>query len=215
VIYEKKNGLPRFKTRFFDESADQPFNVSSEYRFIRGNFQNTSFLETQEVSFIQEVLSWLDSNTSRKHLEEELVVVHIRRGDYVETLHKASIGLLQRDYFINALTILNKLNHDLVVVSDCSNSLEIREIYDLEPKYFFGSNETDLECLRILSESRFIVGSNSTFSWWGAYLSYSRNHSRDVKFILPFPFYKTLPRPKEQLNFPGVKFIKSKFEDMS
>lgn len=94
------------------------------------------------------------------------VAVHVRRGDYVNNPHY--FDLLTTDYY--AREIANFPAYEIVFFSD-----------DIQfcMKFFSGmkidcvfSNEPDpVTDMRKIAGCDYIIGSNSTFAWWGAWLA--------------------------------------------
>ena len=104
------------------------------------------------------------------------IVVHIRRGDY---RNESTFGLLGRDYYSKAFGIIQEQfpNHPIWVFSD-----EISEAKSILA--FIPQNriqyiaDVDGESAASLTAMRYgcaYIIANSTFSWWGAFLSTSEN----------------------------------------
>ena len=115
------------------------------------------------------------------------VCVHVRRGDYMNPiLQKIGYRTLSKEYVEK---ILNKYfpNAEVMIVSDDLDWCKQNFIGD---KYHFADKECNNNVemdLYIQSQcSRGNVISNSTFSWWGAYL----NENENAKVVVPFPWYK-------------------------
>jgi Glycosyl transferase family 11 len=98
------------------------------------------------------------------------VCMHVRRGDYLDTGGWA----LPTSWFRDALEAVPDLDrYDLVVVSDDPAGVreELRDVGDLscEPN----SMMTDLQ---LLMNADVVITSNSSFSWWGAWLNRREAH---------------------------------------
>jgi hypothetical protein len=52
----------------------------------------------------------------------------------------------------------------------------------------FVDGNTELEDLAVLSQASSVVMSNSTFSWWGAYIAHKE---RNASIIYPSPWFNT------------------------
>jgi hypothetical protein len=104
----------------------------------------------------------------------DTVLLHIRRGDYVE---KSQIHYLQSAHYYYAAykhlnRILQAIPPKVLVFSDdiewCKNQEWIQKI----PNVSFYENENELETLaEMASCGGGAIIANSTFSWWGAILS--------------------------------------------
>lgn len=108
----------------------------------------------------------VDHHKSNKVFEKETIGIHIRRGDYV--CHELYYQLPISWYISALLSIPNWKECNIVIVSD---DLEYCKVHfdALENAFFPGGFEIDHLCLLSLCDHH-IVG-NSTFGWWGAYLS--------------------------------------------
>jgi hypothetical protein len=160
-------------------------------------FDVVGYFQTEKVAEVikNELRDYLDfhfrgqSDASEKNLENVLML-HIRRGDYVS---ENRIGMLSLDYFDSALTEILK-THSISKLNFFSNG-------DLRPTVFNSTatvqeisqpvTHTALELLAKMRSGRFFLISNSTLSWWAAYLS--TNSEKQV--FAPTPWFRTLPEP--------------------
>lgn len=98
----------------------------------------------------------------------ESVAVHVRRGDYAKIHHT-----LNASYYDRAMSLIRQRYRSplFLIFSDdldwAKRSLAVREdcIYVNEDRTL-----EDYEELMIMSRCRSVIISNSTFSWWGAWL---------------------------------------------
>jgi hypothetical protein len=106
-------------------------------------------------------------------LNTNTVVVHARRGDYIakESYHR----VLPESYYISArATVKARLltpTPTFVLISDEPAFWSTTSIFRDDNVVYF--NESDILTLYLLIHSKHIIMANSTFSWWGAYLSYA------------------------------------------
>lgn len=126
------------------------------------------------------------------------LAIHIRLGDYKNL--KSIYGGVDVRYFVNSVALARQLSGDREVwlFSDepqlASNILD-GNIANL--RIAPTSNRlTSLESLLIISKCEGIVASNSTFSWWAAFLM-----KQSAPIIFPRPFYasQTMNEPKSML----------------
>lgn len=109
------------------------------------------------------------------------VALHIRRGDYLqaENFHK---NLWETDYYQRAVELFNgetflvfcKDNQD--PEQDKADRLWCREnlpklgiTFEMAPY-----DDTEVEDLNLMASCKGIIGANSSFSWWAAFLSEAR-----------------------------------------
>jgi hypothetical protein len=121
------------------------------------------------------------------------LVVHIRRGDYKG---QTTFGLLSEQYYRSAIDIINRSHScdPIWVFSDDVN--EARKVLSWLPsgrvKYISdvdGQSAASLMAMRL--GSAYIIA-NSTFSWWGAFLSETKN----PLVIAPDPWFIGQKEPR-------------------
>ena len=124
--------------------------------------------------------------------EEKPIVIHIRRGDYLEL--ENSFGVLPETYFTEAVKLLSEedCQNNVWVFSDDSSyvknhlkKLKVKRFPELESKL---SNE---EILLLMSQAKRLVISNSTFSWWAAAWAHPNS-----KIVAPEPWFRGMPTPE-------------------
>jgi hypothetical protein len=98
--------------------------------------------------------------------------VHVRRGDYVsDPKTRAFHGVCDQMYFLNAVRLIKERNEvdRLIVFSDdtewCHNNLEFEFKTEI-----VNESICDFDQLKLLSLCRHHVMSNSSFSWWAAWI---------------------------------------------
>ena len=117
------------------------------------------------------------------NLNDDFIAVHVRRGDYISSKKTSQHhGNLKKSYFIEAVNLLRNRYGNLRVIlfSDDPKWLK-SDLKDLIPNSLIFSSQsksTDLDFF-YMTNARFFVISNSTFSWWAAFLSKKKN-----KFII-------------------------------
>ena len=103
------------------------------------------------------------------------ILLHVRRTDYFNTfyedLNTHDISL-SKEYFYSALkyiTGLIKSNYKIYVVSD-DIELVKSEFHDVGYDINFMHNHLTID-LQLIMNADYLIISNSTFSWWGAFLN--------------------------------------------
>lgn len=110
--------------------------------------------------------------------EFNLVVVHIRRTDYMD--HDYDLPL---NYFHKAIAKIDNPVNYYVFISDDPEFLG-EEFGYLSQKYISRNNEiTDFQ---FLMNADSCILSNSSFSWWGAYLNHKKAHIIAPEYWLGF-----------------------------
>jgi hypothetical protein len=123
---------------------------------------------------------------------EKPLVVHIRLGDY---LAQKSFGILSKNYFHDAIESLWNINKYKKV---WIFSNEPDKVKSYVPSHLSSSCRTiDLNLndaastLQLMKYGYGYVLSNSTFGWWGAFLSING----DVDVVVPKPWFKIAVDP--------------------
>ena len=138
-----------------------------------------------------------ESLTTKVHFNPfdppEALVIHIRRGDY---LLETKIGCLDNTYFLGILSDIRSAK-DFEEVWVIVEEEEMAQFLQTElPKntYIFTADMLDtLETLALMSLGLSYVISNSTFSWWGAFLSNHQTPKSQV--IAPSPWFREVREP--------------------
>lgn len=108
-------------------------------------------------------------------LQDDPVAIHVRRGDYLNLQHiHPPCGA---HYFTKAMKHFPKGTKFLVF----SDDIEWCKTFFKRDNFFFVDGNTDYEDLTLFSTCRNHIISNSTFGWWGAWLS----SNEDKKVIAP------------------------------
>lgn len=91
------------------------------------------------------------------------IAIHLRLGDYGSEKHP----ILPFEYYINALSLMPE--NPIIVFSEDPD--KAKEYLGLEAMYICNDPELDMN---IMSKCDYHIIGNSTFSWWGAWLSDSK-----------------------------------------
>jgi len=157
---------------YYQEKFYMRYNegVFSDNFYFDGYWQNCRYFEDIREILLKELTPKNISNQAKlylKTIDENSVSIHIRRGDYLKLQNIYNI--LSVDYYQEAIKILNKTHKHLnfFVFSDdiewCKNNLNIEATYI--------EKTTDIDDVFLMSKMGFNIISNSTFSWWGAWLN--------------------------------------------
>jgi hypothetical protein len=115
---------------------------------------------------------------------QETVAIHVRRGDYVgkENFH----GLSTEMYFRKAIDLVNGNGSSKRIVVFTEDYLTAKAMFPeawkiITPEILNLPSEN----LALMSKFAHFIGSNSSFSWWGAFLS----EKRQGFTIFPRPWF--------------------------
>ena len=154
-------------------------NLVNDNTSIQGYYQSEKyFLECKEdilkeFTFKKDILE--ESNKIISPLKDkEVVCVHVRRGDNVVN---PNFPLVSMEYIQEAMNQFVDKEYNFLVVSDDIGYC--KEVFPDGVHFSTGTSDFVDMCLMSLSDHNII--SNSSFSWWGAYL----NKSLSKKVIAP------------------------------
>jgi hypothetical protein len=159
---------------------------NSKYKYVFGFFQTAkNFLPIADI-IRKELIVKDDPTVENAEMIKQIqmsnsVCLHIRRGDYLNPRWK-NLQICTFEYYNNAINEVFKRieNPIFFVFSNTHDDLEwIKENYhfkDLNGKkeikiIYVDLNNVDYEEIRLMYNCKHFIISNSTFSWWGAYLS--------------------------------------------
>lgn len=135
----------------------------------------------QKFSFRKELLLEFEHKYGDIFSERKILAVHIRRGDYlsIDLPYLGSKGLqLPIDYYRK--NIKNLLDKDTLLIFTSDDIEFVKKEFGNHENYIF-SKENEVMDLILLSHADKMIMSNSSFSWWAAFL----NKKKDKKIIAP------------------------------
>ena len=182
-------GLHYFKVRIngFQYIRQKGFNYRPWHPsvlakiFLDGYWQSEKFFKEQE-DFIRADFSFRNQlfdiarTTELNIIKSNSVCVHIRRGDYLK--NQDVFHLVDIDYIRNAVDEISKDVESPVfyVFSDdikwCKENIKIQH----ETVFITSTNagESSLDHFQLMSKCKHFIISNSSFSWWAAWLSLNK-----------------------------------------
>lgn len=169
------------------ENKEQLDNLKSGYYLIDGYWQDEKYFKDHEKE-IKELYELPKYKISDKDL-----IIHVRRGDYItnENIHKRYF-YCDLDWYKRALSCFNF--DKLHIVSDDIKWCK-KAFAEYDPMI---PNLEEKNTLGYISSFNNIIISNSSFGWWGAYLSNTNN------IIYPSVWY-----PKNKSINPAIKTWKN------
>lgn len=162
-------------TMFHNVYAEPDWSYSpitcSDNTIIDGYFQSEKHF-AKYSDYIKNLFTFPDVirnkiDNALTKFDKKILTVHIRMGDYLQPSYMSTHFICNRDYYINALKNYNLNDYTIVVCTDDVASY-IKYI-NIENAILCNSKD-ELEDLYMLSQADSSIMSNSTFSWWGAYL---------------------------------------------
>lgn len=163
---------------------DKTFDYITDNTSIQGYFQSEKYFIDykedilKELTFKTEIL-----NKAKKIIKsltnKEIVAIHIRRGD---NIINPVFPLISLEYIQKALNEFNDKEYNFIIISD--DISYCKEVFPEGVLFSEGTNDLIDLCLMSLADHNII--SNSSFSWWGAYL----NQNINKKVITPINWFK-------------------------
>ena len=125
---------------------------------------------------------------------EKPLVVHIRLGDYK---NESDFGMLSEAYFSAAIQdqLKSEKYGAIWLFSDeleAAQQMLPKEL-PIKVRLIQEVDESAAATLQVMRFGHGYVIANSTFSWWGAFLSLNS----DAKVIAPSPWFRNLPEPAQ------------------
>lgn len=157
---------------------------------LKGFFQSEKYFDEKLVRHLFEIDAETETYIREKYghiLQLKPVAINVRRGDYLKVEYKHPV--CRMSYFDKAMTYFEEGTPFLIISDDiawCKRHFKGNNLY-------FIDNEPPLIDLYLQSMCAHNVISNSTFSWWGAWL----NPNPDKKVIYPSPWFGVSTRKRK------------------
>jgi hypothetical protein len=151
-----------------------------------GYFQSWKYLERSKVDLVtslrnRAVLTGLPAPA------RPFIALQVRRGDYLDKAQLAFHGLCSFEYYERALAISRSLIGDLPAVVFCDDLDTAMQFSEALPRAVADvpmDGEKPAETMSRLAQASGHVIANSSFGWWGAWLSSSSQFT-----IAPRPWF--------------------------
>jgi hypothetical protein len=171
----------------------------SKTNFITGYYQSYKWVQDSKIVPIMKSLTIKKPSKKLEELIERSkiikpLVVHIRLGDYK---NEQTFGIPSKEYYQQALEMLWKSGeYDEIWVFSNEQHLANEYLPITLVNEYKWIDEIENSAAQTLEAMRcgkgYVIG-NSTYSWWGAYLS----HFDNPKIIAPSPWFKHQESPKD------------------
>lgn len=146
---------------------------------LTGYFQSEKYFKKIRTDLLNDFqfpqLDEQNSDLKAKILSETSVSIHVRRGDYLKPVINDYHGILPHDYYLKAIERLeSEFGQDLTyyVFSDDTKYVE-KSFSFLKNKTIIYQNigPNCWKDMYLMSSCQHHIIANSSFSWWGAWLS--------------------------------------------
>jgi Glycosyl transferase family 11 len=181
ILYRIKRKLVINNSKIWEETEEIRFQFhdahifNDAHQYLDGYWQSAQY--PQSLGNTKDLFRFPDF-TDEKNLEMQALMqssnavsIHVRRGDYVN--HPKYKDICNAEYYARALDYLNAQFSDLrffVFSNDipwCKENLPIRDAVYVN----HNSGKDSFKDMQLMSLCKHHIIANSSFSWWGAYLS--------------------------------------------
>jgi len=209
----KLRNITIFTEKFVHVYDDRISNIKNKSQ-ISGYFQSFKYVQECESYYqVREMLNLKSFSDEYNNLKHELekhpfVAIHIRRGNQQDPFSILSTelhGLLPADYYDNAYKLLSRLirieKYKIIAFTDnkSASAAFVKNFGFLVDRIISRDDlQSQQETMHLIAASQHIIGANSSFSWWAAYLGDDEN-----KFtIFPKPWYKKPGETDQEILWP-------------
>jgi hypothetical protein len=129
--------------------------------------------------------------------------IHLRLGDYLERKNKR-FGVVSKEYILSSiryLSMVKKLDDMVLFSNDTKSAVRLLSHKSSQNLTVIPSETSTLESLFLMSNSPNLVISNSTFSWWAAFLPVES----DKIVIAPSPWFKEYEENRDLIPLKWVR----------
>lgn len=177
-----KSIIPAYKRNIYVEPHyhfDKNFFKSRKNVFLKGGWQSEKYFKSYEKQ-IRKLLQ-LDESLVRNVIEkgneikqQNAVSVHVRRGDYLrkKIIHEWH-GVMDKDFYSQAFDLLRSKIKDFKTYyfSDDVEWVKQNLLSIADGEIVSTNTRSHYEDLYIMSQCRYNIIANSSFSWWAAWLN--------------------------------------------
>jgi hypothetical protein len=175
----------------------EPIPFSPNTQYLIGYFQTYRFVESNKVKSLMSNLTLQDKKIfeyTELAKKESPLIVHIRLGDYFQ---ESDFGVLSNKYYDRAISFMvskYKFEKIWVFSDDIENARSyVPDRFMALCRWIDDQNDSaslTLEKMRL--GCGYVIG-NSSFSWWGAYLT----RTISAPTVAPQPWFIGMKQPNE------------------
>lgn len=172
-----------------------PLNNYSGNVHLKGYWQDERYFRHNKDIIKEDLKVITPPNRKNEKMLDEIsevnsVCLSFRRGEYLDSYFIAQFGMCTEEYYKNAINLLTKkiTNPSFFVFSDDVEWIEdnVKLDYPTIPIGFNGIGDEHEE-LRLMYSCNHFILANSSFSWWGAWLSDYNNKT----VFAPTPWFNS------------------------
>ena len=191
-LIDSQNFLMEKKINFNKIKNDKKFPL-----YVSGYWQSYKYFDDIKIELLDLFKFPKITDERNLYLFELIKNVHTtsifcRRGDFVNNKKINKIhGFCDLDFYKRSISMARELCPETKLIFFSDDSNWIYENFKIDDNIIVDWNKlTPYRDMQLFSKSNINISSNSTFSWWGAYL----NTNKDKKIIVPEKWYKNKPK---------------------
>lgn len=194
----------------FNNYVDKIDNLNTGKWYLDGFWQRTDYFEDYRNDIIKVfnlkcTISPEEIDIVNKLKNGEIIAIHVRGGDFINPKHNLCNG----EYYEQAIKEINKENLPMVVFTDDKEyAKKILGKFNIIKYISHGVLNSKID-MYMLSMSKKVIISNSTFAFWGVYLSnineqkvicpkYATYDGKDYRKFPKREFWKDLDNSKKE-----------------
>ena len=169
----------------FEDDKKNPMILNEKLNncYLDGYWQNWKYFidykkEINNIFSFKPVISKKFNEIKKKILNKKSAIIHFRRGDYKDKKNKGIFYQLGKAYYQEAIQVMRKKNKDLIFYVFSDEIDLAKDFFTFEKNLVFiniNKGKDSYRDMYLMSLSKNIIISNSTFSWWAAWLGESKN----------------------------------------
>ena len=173
----------KYSMQKLEQSGNEPpenwLMENLDHRYYKGFFQSEKYFENvqalvkERFTIKKEFRKMFHDSFGLQFSEKRILAIHCRFGDYLNSWGVKNLGgenlSLPVSYYKNALNLISDItDYTIIVVTDDKALAE--QLFQFIPVKFIVS-ALDIIDFQILQHAHKLIISNSSFSWWAAYLN--------------------------------------------
>jgi predicted phosphatase len=163
-----------------------PLDLSKDNYIADGYYNTEKYFKDIRTEILQDVTLLNESDVYKQWKEKILstpngVIVHARRTDYLKT----AFVNLDESYYVRARQQFPK---DATLFAFSDDIEWLKGVLGENVVAVSGQGLKDFEEMMLMTHGKNFIIANSTFSWWGAWLSVQKNK----KVVAPKKFFRSL-----------------------
>lgn len=198
--------------------GDYSINKEIEEIYLIGYYQDLKLVQDvadelrEEIKFLNNPSKEYKMYMKQIQDAKETIAISIRMG---EDYKRFGWPVCEKEYYLSGLDYILKTKAGKVFVfSDCIEKVKKEKWFADYAQVVYVNGVKATESLSLMMNCKDFIISNSTFAWWGAFLS--ENHNKTI--IAPSYFYRNKRLKSSALEFENMFFYNNfdgKFESSS